>query len=44
VFLKYYSPGSEHQMHFWSATDRQHYLAAMIDVLRNYLLAGQAAS
>lgn len=44
VFLKYYSPGSEHQMHFWSATDRQHYLAAMIDVLRNYLLAVQAAS
>ena len=26
VFLKYYTPADEQQMHFWSATDREHYL------------------
>ena len=31
VFLKYYSPATEQQMHFWSAQDRQHYLEAMDD-------------
>ena len=31
VFLKYYSPADEHQMHFWSARDREHYLDAMAD-------------
>ena len=34
VFLKYYSPADEHQMHFWSASDREHYLDAMLAVLR----------
>jgi Protein of unknown function DUF262 len=37
VFLKYYSPADEQQMHFWSATDREHYLRAMADILRGYL-------
>jgi hypothetical protein len=37
VFLKYYSPADEQQMHFWSATDREHYLRAMADSLRGYL-------
>jgi hypothetical protein len=38
VFLKYYSPADEHQMHFWSTKDRQHYLDAMKTVLGDYLL------
>lgn len=38
VFLKYYSPAEEHQMHFWSTRDREHYLAAMAAVLKDYLL------
>jgi Protein of unknown function DUF262 len=37
VFLKYYSPADEHQMLFWSASDREHYLRAMADRLRGYL-------
>jgi hypothetical protein len=37
VFLKYYSPADEHQMLFWSASDREHYLRAMADSLRGYL-------
>jgi Protein of unknown function DUF262 len=37
VFLKYYSPADEHQMLFWSASDREHYLRAMTDILRGYL-------
>ena len=44
VFLKYYSPADEQQMHFWSANDREHYLNAMIDVLRDYLLADEEAA
>jgi hypothetical protein len=38
VFLKYYSPADEHQMLFWSASDREHYLRAMADSLRGYLV------
>lgn len=34
VFLKYYSPGAEHQADFWSIDDRRHYLNAMVEVLR----------
>ena len=30
VFLKYYTPADEQQMHFWSASDREHYLDAMV--------------
>jgi len=37
VFLKYYSPPDEHQILFWSASDRAHYLCAMADSLRCYL-------
>jgi hypothetical protein len=37
VFLKYYSPPDEHQILFWSASDREHYLRAMADRLRGYL-------
>jgi hypothetical protein len=44
VFLKYYSPADEHQMHFWSANDREHYLDAMVDVLLSYLLADEEAA
>ena len=38
VFLKYYSPADEHQMHFWSSQDREHYLDTMTSVLCDYLL------
>lgn len=44
VFLKYYSPAGEHQMHFWSAKDREHYLEAMRTVLRSYLIDDEPAS
>jgi hypothetical protein len=44
VFLKYYSPADEHQMHFWSANDREHYLSAMAAILRDYLLADEEAA
>jgi hypothetical protein len=43
VFLKYYSPADEHQLHFWSANDREHYLDAMVDILRDYLSADDEA-
>lgn len=44
VFLKYYSPADEHQMHFWSANDREHYLGEMVAILRDYLLADEEAA
>jgi len=44
VFLKYYSPPGEHQMHFWSAVDRGHYLTAIACILRGYLLVGEEAA
>jgi hypothetical protein len=44
VFLKYYSPADEHQMLFWSASDREHYLRAMADSLRSYLRAYEEAA
>ncbi|WP_245617425.1 GmrSD restriction endonuclease domain-containing protein [Amycolatopsis taiwanensis] len=44
VFLKYYSPADEHQMHFWSAQDREHYLDEMVSVLRDYLLPAKEAT
>jgi Protein of unknown function DUF262/Protein of unknown function (DUF1524) len=37
VFLKYYSPPEEQQLHFWSTLDRQYYLDKMTAVLANYL-------
>ena len=33
VFLKYYTDAGEQQLHFWSGTDRQAYLAAIQDTL-----------
>jgi hypothetical protein len=44
VFLKYYSPADEHQMHFWSPADREQYLDAMADVLRGYLRSDEEAA
>jgi hypothetical protein len=44
VFLKYYSPADEHQMHFWSDSDREHYLDAMTGILCGYLRADEEAS
>ena len=44
VFLKYYSPADEHQMHFWSTKDREHYLDAMTSVLGDYLLDDEEAA
>ena len=44
VFLKYYSPAGEHQMHFWSTNDRQHYLDAMARLLAGYLLPEEEAA
>jgi hypothetical protein len=38
VFLKYYSPGDEHQMQFWSRWDRQHYLEEIVAKLQPYLV------
>lgn len=38
VFLKYYAPSDEHQMHFWSADDRAYYLDAVVAAVRGYLL------
>jgi hypothetical protein len=37
VFLKYYSPAGDQQLHFWSSLDRQHYLEEMTTVLADYL-------
>ena len=37
VFLKYYTPQAETQMHFWSTLDRQYYLDEMTVTLAPYL-------
>lgn len=37
VFLKYYSPSSGNQLHFWGQSDRAAYLQAMNQVLEPYL-------
>ncbi len=39
VFLKYYTDAEGQQIHFWSAADRQAYLAAIRDALEPYLQA-----
>jgi hypothetical protein len=41
VFLKYYSQADEHQLHFWSADDREYYLDALVASLRDYLHADE---
>lgn len=37
VFLKYYTPSEDNQLHFWGQTDRLAYINAMNDVLGEYL-------
>ena len=37
VFLKYYTPATENQLHFWSKRDRQAYIGAINKVLGKYL-------
>ena len=37
VFLKYYTKSEDHQVHFWSQTDRIAYLEAINEVLKDYL-------
>ena len=37
VFLKYYTPSGENQLHFWGQADRIAYIKAMNDVLKSYL-------
>ena len=39
VFLKYYTPSEDNQLHFWGQPDREAYIKAMNDVLKNYLQA-----
>lgn len=38
VFLKYYTPSQENQLHFWGAADRKAYIKALNRVLEPYLL------
>ena len=37
VFLKYYTPSNDNQVHFWGKKDRDAYLEAMTKVLKPYL-------
>jgi uncharacterized protein with ParB-like and HNH nuclease domain len=37
VFLKYYTPSGENQLHFWGQSDRIAYVSAINDVLADYL-------
>lgn len=37
VFLKYYTPSENNQMHFWGKADREGYVEAMNVLLRHYL-------
>lgn len=37
VFLKYYTPSAENQLHFWGQADRIAYVTAINDVLSSYL-------
>ena len=37
VFLKYYTPSKDNQVHFWGAKDRDAYLKAIFQVLDPYL-------
>ena len=38
VFLKYYTPSNDNQVHFWGKKDRDAYLLAMEKVLKPYLI------
>ena len=46
LFLKYYTPGSEHQMHFWSTRDRRYYMEEIVKtlVIAGYLLPDELNS
>ena len=37
VFLKYYTPSAENQLHFWGQADRIAYIKAISDVLSDYI-------
>ncbi len=37
VFLKYYTPSDENQIHFWGQKDREAYMKAMENILTPYL-------
>lgn len=37
VFLKYYTPSSENQIHFWGQNDRKAYIRAMSKMLNPYM-------
>lgn len=37
VFLKYYTPSEENQLHFWGQADRLAYVKAINEVLKDYL-------
>ena len=37
VFLKYYTPSAENQLHFWGQADRVAYINAINTVLADYL-------
>lgn len=37
VFLKYYTPSADNQLHFWGQADRCAYVDAINDVLKEYL-------
>lgn len=38
VFLKYYTPSSDNQIHFWGERDREAYISAINKTLKPYLL------
>ena len=37
AFLKYYTKSEKHQIHYWSDADKENYVSAINDVLKNYL-------
>jgi len=37
VFLKYYTPSEDNQLHFWGQADRSAYVNAINKVLAEYL-------
>lgn len=37
VFLKYYTPSDENQLHFWGKADRDAYIEEINSVLKNYM-------
>lgn len=37
VFLKYYTPSEDNQLHFWGQKDREAYIASINRVLKNYI-------